>query len=346
MCKLYIVTTGNARIVSDNLFVTSKSALQKLVKQDIFTDIFEIYIGLGKRFNKFSSFEVLSKQQLLNKIRASKDDTMLKQFFDMLINFIHEIMSNLFSNNVSNSDIARREKYSKLYKEITALKQQAIEHLTQYSVETVFSWVENILREGWAHGNLSEIAQKANHILKIDVKRILEKEGFTVVKSNDNKNYRSNYSNYDSYDKYGQRSNHSGSRWDRYSSYGGSYNSNSSYRDSRYRNSNFNDRTDRYRTQGGSSRRTDFKLVPGLTKDEQEHYQVVSIKDFIPSNRPILIEFSPNDRLYFGPGSCVDKNVKGRCNRNIDYCRYYCCCTICGSSKHGRCHCPLRGSKA
>ena len=324
-----------------------EQSLKNLVKYDSFSNVIDIYIALGKKYNKFSSFESVTKQQLVKQIKNATDGAMINTFFEMITNFIHEFMSTLYSSRISFEQFEKREKYSKLYKEITSLKQLALENLKQYSVETVFNWVEHILNTGWKNGNLIEVSSKSNHMLKIDVKKLLEKQGFKVVK-NDNNNSR-NYNTYsqrrhwEPYDVdkgYGSRFSQGG-RWSH--SYGNMYRPNR-YVSNSYANSyERNNRRDYYKQ---DSDKQSFKLVPGLTKEEQREYEIVLLRDFYPSRRHVIIEFSPTQKLLFIPMSCVDLNVKGKCDRSEGYCRYFCACTICGSTKHGRIHCPMKGSKA
>ena len=331
--------------------VNAEQSLKNLVKYDSFSNVIDTYMALGKRYNKFSSFESVTKQQLVKQIKNATDGKLINAFFEMITNFIHEIMQTLYSSHISLEQIGKREKYSNLYKEITSLKQLALENLKQYSVETVFNWVEHILKTGWKNGNLIEISSKSNHMLKIDVKKLLEKQGFKVVK-NDNDNNNSDNKNYNSYGQrrrwepynvdrsYGSRYSQGG-RWSH--SYGSIYGSNRFEKNSYSNSYDRNSRRDRYKQDYDKQ---EFKLVPGLTKEEQREYEVVLLRDFYPSRRYVIIEFSPTQKLFFIPMSCVDLNVKGKCDRSEGYCRYYCACTICGSTKHGRIHCPMKGSKA
>ena len=307
------------------------AALDKLKKKGIFVDFYSVFIGFAREKGEWSSFDNNSKNKILSK--ELDDPKFIFRTLDWLLAYVNNENDGFIDCQqfMSEDELTQFDKNRLLIKELPLLKSKVYDLIETTNVNTIVKYLNYILVNGWNSGNLQAVARDAAHIIQFDLKKMCDKQGLILLSKSELDAIKKDVNAIKYNDNYNNRN-------DRYNdSYSG-------------RNDRYNDRFNKSNSQSSSNNAKVsskvFKVIGPIRDNELHRYEMIHIDDFKGGRKPLIVKLSDKIKILTWPATCHDLNLQGYCARNSTSCKYICVCTMCGSGKHGRIHCPMRGNCA
>ena len=281
---------------------TGNMALKKLNFNDEFTNLGDIYMGFAKFTGEWDMLSATTQSQVIKHTYKTQNGAFIFSTVDWIKEFLRlqnsEYMYNL--DVLSPPQMAQFKKNEALLNQMDLMKSKIKHHLRQCSVEVVAKWTNYVFRNGWPIGDLLNAARNAQHLLLLDVNKLIRKSSLSNVSTG---GYSTSSSN--SYNNGYISSSSNG-----YSSMSSAYSAPPVHAAPEPVNNNSsNNKNVSMNSGNGLFMGKKVKTMPPQSPSQISNYPIVKIDYFRPGRNIVVVEKRDGTRLMVLPSTCHAKNI-------------------------------------